>query len=163
MVLEIRHCTYHTILRFKMQNQRMKVHEKRTKSQDGIKPDPALEATTLESPTFATNILSCTRTAVDAVEPASFCWPFSSLRYSVSVCLKASTAIKSGPCYEIHHLNSFLTSELLNILGILKFIPIANFVSLIKLGWLLRLLKRFFLRYSAVLNPPCPGIKHVKH
>lgn len=44
------------------------------------KPEPSLQATTLESPTFATTNLSPIRTAVDAVEPASFCWPFSSLR-----------------------------------------------------------------------------------
>lgn len=44
------------------------------------KPKPALHATTLESPTFATRSRSPTKTAVVAVEPASFGWPFSSLR-----------------------------------------------------------------------------------
>lgn len=41
-------------------------------------------------------------------------------------------------------------------------IPIANFVSEIKFGCLMRLLKRFCLTYSAALAPPCPKIEKEK-
>ena len=53
-------------------------------------PSPPLHMTALESPTFATSKRSPTRTAVDAVEPASRFWLFSDFKNSASVWLYAS-------------------------------------------------------------------------
>lgn len=60
-------------------------------------PFPPLHTTALESPTFATNKRSPTRTAVEAVEPASWFWLFSDFRNSESVWLYVSAArLQSG-------------------------------------------------------------------
>lgn len=123
-------------------------------------PLPPLHITALESPTFATSKRSPTKIAVEAVDPASLLWLFSDFSNSESVWLYASAVerkIWQEKSYSLD-LANWRTSDIRtwnwqvgdNIL-------IADLVSEMNFGWLIKLLNRFFLTYSAARAPPWPG------
>lgn len=126
-------------------------------------PFPPLQITALESPTFATSKRSPTRMAVDAVEPASLFWVFSDFKNSESVWLYASAAetrtFKIRNRYKIkdNKINKIKTRKHI-LMWEQGQAPIADLVSEMNFGCLIKLLNRFCLTYSAARAPPWPEI-----